>query len=302
MAITDRVLVISTHYKRSGFFETTVRRLLNDGFFVAVLDTGNGSFGGRFSVSVMRHKNLFTFSTNPTSYDGSMIEWKTKFLPMFQPPPDYIVYIDNDLYLSGTEELKQYLTEFVSKDIDFASHLVREDVRRRYSFAPGEQIALVDNMVIHPGEIPTPEPHFESSYMIIKHSLWEQLSTEDVGHMRKFITSISNHNAKIGAHYADYLWNYSAWGREWFHVGDIMNRYGQLDGSQPFRHTGSEYDLFRVGYFAAHEKYYPGSSILSAPQVKDRLVELYNLVGGKKEALACWDRISQNTCLQNWKV
>jgi hypothetical protein len=229
-----------------------------------------------------------------------MMEWRRSGL--LSGPHKYIVHIDNDLFLSGTREFTEYLEEFVQGGYDFAGHLVSQATCDRYQYSSGT-LAHVQDLWIQPatgpGDVATPNPHWETSYMILKTSLWESLTVEEVGHMRKFVIAMSQRGARMAAHKATYRWDYSAWGKEWFHLGHIMEKYSKLENSTPFAYgPESSFDKFRVGWLAFHKLIYPESNIFS--KVDARLTELVNYFGGEKVILDYFHDLARGTCLENW--
>jgi hypothetical protein len=234
-----------------------------------------------------------------------MMAFKANNLLNIAPIAQYIIHLDNDCFLSDTNELEEYIEEFIAGDYDYACHLVSQAVADQ--FKSDSHICHVTNQSIvylDDSGIPSPFPHYENAYQIMKKSMWDRLSVEEVGHHRKFIAALHKQGAKMGAHKASYLWDYTNWGKEWLHIGHIMEKHISLEGSSTQELTkynkNSDFDRFRAGYFAAQERYY-GSKIYS-DRMHSRLQIYYAHFGGKDIVLDAWDRICRGTCMENWRV
>jgi hypothetical protein len=301
MEITKDNLLFSIYHRPNMFYEDSLHRLLDAGFQIIVLNTGVSSF---YPDLKLRHPRLVYIKTSPTSYDGGMMELHRAGV-LNQFGAKNIVHIDNDLFLSGTNEIKEYLEEFEVGQFDFAGHLVSQAVCNQYNYG-SRQLALVDNLQIttpsNPDDIPTPIPHWETSFMILKLSLWNDLTTAEVGHMRRFVVGMATRKARMASHRATYRWDYSAWGQEWFHLGHIMEKYYRLENNTPFSYdpTGS-FDKFRIGWFLYHDKIYPDSDVFTHPHVRERLEELMLYFGGKKIVAEAFTEIAQDTPLGKWQ-
>lgn len=295
----EEVLFYSNHYKRCWFFEDTVRRIADAGYKWAILLTGSP---GPFRHCHVDHPRVKFYETSQTSYDSGMVTFKRSGI-LLQPGVKYLVHIDNDCFLNGIQELEEYLEEFVDGGYDYACHLVGNPAASRY---PTEtHIAHVFDQKMIPSldtpDTPTPDPHYENAYQAIRVSAYQKLTEFDVGHHRRFLAALHKTGAKMGAHKASYRWDYSNWGKEWFHVGHIFEKYLQLEannlaGIQRYN-PDSEFDLFRCGFFVAQERCYGNiypSSFVPA------LEAYYAHMGGQDRALECWSRLTQGTCMENW--
>ncbi len=294
-------LLFSLYHRPNMFYEDSLHRLLDAGFQAIVLNTGVSNF---YPGLKLKHPRLTYIETSPTSYDGGMMELhRAGVLNQFEAKN--IVHIDNDLFLSGVGELKEYLEEFEAGQFDFAGHLVSQAVCNRYNYG-SNQLALVSDLQIvlppNPTDIPTPTPHWETSYMVLKLSLWNDLTTEEVGHMRRFVVGMASRGARMASHKATYRWDYSAWGQEWFHLGHIMEKYYRLENDTPFPYdpTGS-FDKFRIGWLLYHDEIYPDSSVFAHPQVRKRFEELMLHFGGKEVIAEAFCEIAQGTPLDGWQ-
>lgn len=298
----SEVVIFSNHHRRNEFFEDTMLRFMKAGYFVMVQDTGGENPFGKFSVrfpGFLLHKQIAS-----TSYDGGMMEWKRSNL--FDKKVKYLVHVDNDCFVSDMSGFEEYLTEFIQDDYDFAGHLVSEASCNRYDYS-NSRLAPIKDMTItvpsNPNDIPTPQPHYETSYTIIKKDLWDDLTIEEVGHMRRFVVAMHNRGAKFASHKASYRWNYTSWGKEWLHLGDIMGKYYVLASNDPFKYNpDGEFDKYRIGWFAFHDEVYPDSEVFAHPHIRARLNSLYEYFGGKEKVLDCWKALTKNTCMENWKA
>lgn len=300
MVDQDEVLLYSNHFKRCRFFEDTVRRLADAGYTWVILHTGPP---GHFRECQVEHPFVVKMRANPTSYDSGMMTFKGAGM-LEHPDVKYLVHIDNDCYLSGLDEFEAVLEEFVSGCYDYACHLVGRASNDRY--ASSGQLSRVDDQMFKdngPNEPPTPEPHYENAYQIIRKQLWDKLSMHDVGHHRRFLKALADRGAVFGARKASYHWDYSNYGKEWFHVGHLFEKHLQLEANNRDAirryNPESDFDLFRAGYFAAQEEYY--GDIYPAA-FKAALAFYWTHMGGRTKCLDTWTKYTTGTCMENWKV
>jgi len=281
----ESLLVITNHHRRIPFFEDTARRLKEAGCSILIQETGGGEWGS-YAGPVDRH-----IVYGPQSYDQSMVYLAKENSYISQFP--YILFLDNDCFLSGTEYLEKYLVEFIKGGYDFASHVVgaEDDAKYRSPFLITE---VTDQRFVDCNVYPhfSLSPHWENSFTLMKSSLWCDLPCEVLGHTRRWLHKIHAMGGKMGAHQANYR-GYTHFGPEWFHVGNLMRYFyfieaGQMENFSP----ESSLDLSRLGFFLAQEKIYPG------PYRE----ELYSLPYGlRSRALLEWERLTEGTCMQEWK-
>lgn len=304
-----KVLVISNHHRTSLFFETTIKRLLNAGVAgVLLLETGGGAplsgltssmeslvLGGHISyMGVGRINNQITYDQGMQRLHKATTQW-TNY--------DVVLLIDNDCFLSDVKHLERYVAEFIHGGYDFASHLVRPEDYEGLEFGdnciaevPHDRQKFLPSD-IHPGFVPS--PHWENSYTLISESMWKAVSTESLSHSRRWIREMHEKGAKFGAHKANYRWVYSHFGDEWFHVGQLMSCYYDLVKVNLNYDPNSEMSAARFGYFAAQERSY---GEIYHETDKAKLRRFYNHFGGKDAVLAAWDKLTENTCMQNWEI
>lgn len=285
----------TNYYKQTHFFDDTIRRIANAGYKWVVLLTGPP---GPFRGCPIDHPNVQIVQGPPTSYDNGMMIFKQNNL---LPETELICHIDCDCFLSGTEELEEYIQEFQDVEYDYACHTVGSPASSRYPtdthIAPVYDQHFKDN---GPTEPPTPEPHYENAYQLIRKSIWNKLTVQEVGHHRRFLYALDQHGAKFGSHRANYRWDYTNWGREWWHIGHIFEKYSTIESGQSYDkyNSESEFDMFRAGFFAAQERIY--GDIYPEP-FRQRVHQFYEYFGGKQAVLNCWDIIVSGTCMENWK-
>jgi hypothetical protein len=283
----------TNYYKQTHFFDDTIRRVANAGYQWVVLLTGPP---GPFRDCPVNHPNVRIVQGPPTSYDNGMMIFKQKGL---LPDTELICHIDCDCFLNGTDELHEYIDEFERDSYDYACHTVGSTASNRYTsdglIAPVHDQMFKDN---GPSEPPTPEPHYENAYQLIRKSIWDKLTVHDVGHHRRFLYALHQHGAKFGSHKATYRWDYTNWGKEWWHIGHIFEKYSTLESAGHITkyNPESEFDMFRAGFFAAQEAWY-GHDIYPAWFHK-RLNKFYDHFGGLDAVLYCWARVIQGTCME----
>jgi hypothetical protein len=225
----SKVLVITNHCRRLPFFDATLKRIIADGYKnVIIQNTGGG--GPLATIDPELYGSCAVYNIGHTSYDNGMLHFKTKHIA---PGNDfeYILYIDNDLYLSSVQHLERYLSEFDRDRYDYACHFISSDMYNDLEYdlnciAEVKSVDFIDTD-IYPGFIPS--PHWENSYMIIKKSLWDNLSEDAIFHGRKWIKEMHKLGAKLGAHKANYRGKYSHFGNQWFHIGNFMNYFGAIE-------------------------------------------------------------------------
>lgn len=295
--IASKILIFTNYYRYNAFYEDTLKKLLSRGFVILLLDNSNKSLSKELTL---KHKNLLFCDGPPNSYDGGMVFLHSKkILEIFQRK--YLLHLDNDCFLNGTDELEFWLSHLIENDYDFCSHIVQESVSKQYSYN-NYGVSLIENGSIIPpkgDDIPTPCPHFETSYSFFKTTTWQDLSDNEVSHGRKLICALYRMNKKIGAHQANYIWNYSSWGKEWFHIGDIMRFHWQFESNDAFTYKpNSEFNLYRTGFFMKHLDFYPNKF---NKIIQNRILSLVEHMGGRQKVQECWDKISKGSCLENWR-
>lgn len=293
----DEVLFFSIHYRRSLFFEDTVLRIMNAGYKFLIYHTGGNNGFGKFAA---QHPNIIYKETNPTSFDGAMMELRqSNLLDRYK----YLVHLDNDCFLSGTTDLEEYLSECIEENYDFVCHTVSEPYLKYDEYPKGKHIIEVKDLRFADGDPPVPVPHFENAYLFISKSMWDRLSAHDVGHMRRFISAVHRNRAKIGAHKCRYMWNYTNYGNEWFHIGHLMEKYLTIENGQNlFKYNKeSSFDQFRIAYFLAQEELY-GYGIYRDNTIRENLNKLYDHMGGREYLLSKWNETVKGTCLENWNA
>ncbi len=292
----DETLFFSIHYRRSLFFEDTVLRIANAGYKFLIYHTGGEN---RFDKFGIQHPNIIYRETTPTSFDGAMMELRQSNL--FNGYK-YLIHLDNDCFLSGTLELEEYLHECVEDRYDFVCHTVGKPYLEYNEYPKRKQITEVQDIKFLDGEPPVPVPHFENAYLFITKRIWDRLTVHDVGHMRRFIHAVYKNKAKIGAHKCKYMWNYTNYGMEWFHIGHLMEKYLTIESGQNLTkyNSQSSFDQFRIAYFVAQEEIY-GHRIYQDNTIRNNLERLYEYMGSREYLLSIWNEITKETCMENWK-
>lgn len=296
----SKIVFVSNYYRHSFFFKDTIRRILNSGYDVVIQSTGGSNEFGTLNLT---HPQLSVVNAGNKSYDAGVVSLKEN---INFSKYDYIILLDNDLFMSSIVEMEEYIGEFIGGGYDFACHLVGEKYSNMYDYG-NKHIAEVKDQAFLPPElidqpdILTPSPHWENAYLIVRREMWDKMSSLDVSHHRRFIHAVHRENAKLGSHKANYRWGFTNWGREWFHVGHLMSYYLYLEGKNIEKFDrDSEFDLFRAGYFfAQEEKYGPG---IYSSKINESLMMLEKHIGGKSKALDVWNKYIKDTCMENWEA
>lgn len=290
----DSILLISNHHRRSPFFESSMRRLWDDGFQnVIIQNTG----GGEFCNYAGPAREIFNSSQIP--YDSGMVNFKAR---LANESCDAIALMDNDCFLGGTEHFKRYVEDFISGGFDFACHFIQAGMYAGLTEKHGCIYKVPQVKMLSSDVFPfiVPEPHFENAYLLISKQMWDRLSSDDVSHGRKFIAALVREKAKFGAHEAKYVGSHSHYGDEWFHVGNLMSYYHHVEsGSIDCVSSGSQLDKSRLGYFAVMEdsygEIYPAS-------YKASLDRFYQRLGGRDQCRSAWNELTKDTCMMDWKI
>jgi hypothetical protein len=237
--------------------------------------------------------------TGQSTYDNGMVKFKKQ---LESDESEYLVLIDNDCFLSNINHFEQYLTDFIAGDYDFASHFISASLYTdEYKFEGC--LAPVENQKIEPAKVYpwiVPDPHWENAYLIIKKSMWNKLTVSDVSHGRKYIAGLVREGAKQAVHQASYVGTHSHYGKEWFHVGNLMKYYHLVESNRiETVSSTSELDKSRLGYFAFQEDLYGD---IYPNVVKKNLQRFYDHLGGRDACLEAWGRLIKNTCMENWKI
>lgn len=289
----ENTVIISNHYRRSNFFEQSMTRLFKDGFKnIVIQNTGQGP------NSVYRGPAAHFVNYQNSSYDAGMAHFKT--LPIDQGDHDVIVLLDNDLFFSGTDLFRDRLEAFSASDLDFSSYFVSPSsydgriIKNKYFYE-------VTDQKFEPSEhYPYffPEPHWENAFLMIKKSMWKKLTSEDVSHGRLWLKALARENAKMAAHKVSYRGSHSHYADDFFHVGHLFSYYNYVETNQINRFSpDSEFDLQRLGYFAAQERSY---GECYHEDFKNSLHAIYNHVGGVERALDAWDKHTLGTVMEGW--
>ena len=233
------------------------------------------------------------------SYDGGMMNFKA-ITDHHKNDLNYdcLYFIDNDLFLTNVDELQGYIDEFREGDYDLVCHLVSKKQQDDYSFEDGRVISHVPEIdFVHGDVVPAPTPHWQTTHWLMSRRLWDALQVDEVGHHRKLVYAAHKLGAKFGSHYANYRDKLTAWGEEWFHIGNLMLYYYHVENASIHRcRTDKPSDMFRIGYFAAQTRAY-GDEIY--PQhIRNNLRQVYKHMGGRNAVLGLWDKWTASTCME----
>jgi hypothetical protein len=289
----DKVTIVSNHHRRSLFFESTMQRLSDAGFKkIVIQNTGAGPMGNYQGPSSK------IINLGQSTYDNGMIKLKQT---LSNDDSEYIVLIDNDCFLSDTNHFKEYLNDFEKGNYDFACHFIGAHLYTDDYVFKGSLAPVTDQKILPADVFPwiVPDPHWENAYLIIRRSMWDKLSVDDVSHGRKYIAALVRENAKLAVHKALYVGTHSHYGDEWFHVGALMRHYHLIESKKLGQvSVESPFDKARLGYFIFQEEIYgdiyPGN-------IKQNLEAFYTKLGGKDSCLTAWKELIKGTCMEGWQ-
>jgi hypothetical protein len=215
---------------------------------------------------------------------------------------EYLVLIDNDCFLSDVNHFEEYLQDFIEGGYDWSCHFISAGLYTdEYVF--NGCLAPVHNQQMLPANVfpwVVPEPHWENAYLIVRKSMWDKLSNDDVSHGRKYIGGLVREGAKQAVHKASYVGTHSHYGDEWFHVGNLMRYYHLVEGRKLNQVSAeSSLDRSRIGYFAVQEDIYGD---IYPNQIKQNLESFYSKLGGRTACLESWNELVKGTCMEGWTV
>jgi hypothetical protein len=270
------------------FFEDTIR--LFSKHQVVIQETGAHSIWGDFGVKT---ENVF-YMDNDTqiTYDMSMVNFKNKLLDFDW---DVVVFLDNDLYLSGLSYFNKTLIDFEKGKFDFCSYF--ENTSDKVYQTDTTIAEVKDQTFIDVPEYPKfkPVPHWENAYMYLTRELYQKLSHESLSNSRLMIKAIYDSEAKMGSKKRTCRSGYSHFGQEWFHVGNLMKYYYALETADMTKvNRESEIDIARIGYFIAHDEKYPNSF---PGYLKQSYMGFAHWMGMEK-VKKVWKEYIKDTCLE----
>jgi len=287
----NNVLILSNHYRRSCFFESTMRKLYQAGFRdIWIQDTG-ASLWGPYRGPASRIGRI-----GYKTYDEGMVSFKREKIPSHI---DTVLFIDNDCFINSASVVTRYLEDFKKGQFQWACHHISAvDYKPEQTFL-SSTIEPCPSQTFESWDQPpyvTPVPHWENAFLMIDRQLWDKLTPGDVSHGRRMVKAAYDLGAKMGSHKAEYRRTYSHFGDGWFHVGALMIWHNYLEENKLDRFNSESFmDMSRLGYFFAHESVYPGEFPLI---ISTRLKILKDKEAKAKEA---WSSLTSGTCLENWE-
>lgn len=277
----NNIVIVSHCHRQVDAFSMTCKHLVGAGYDVIIHDTS-----GKRLINPPAETTLLDAGAH-LGYDGAMINIKrTLQLGLFE----YIVFLDNDLFLTGISHFQEYLEEFDRRDFDFACHFEYPGYYENYTIPKGGCIARVRDQQTFPTTDIKPIPHWENSYMIMRTEAYDQLTEEDISHGRRWLHAMSQKGFSLGAHYCNYKLRYSHYGPEWFHMGNLMGCYGRIEtGNFHEFDVNSSIEASRLGFMYLDNPSLPGL---------DTALHLF----GKQRCLDEWTQLAKGTCMENWNV
>lgn len=267
------------HRQVNAFNEITAKTLIDNEYSLILQDTS-----GHDLIECPPGAEMLNAKAH-LSYDAAMVNIHKEVLHNAK----YIVFIDNDFFMTDINHFQKYLNEFIEREFDFTCHF-------EYPGYYDENPTMLENSIhsvvdpkTYQNTLIKPEPHWENSYMIIRTELYNKLSADDVSHGRKWLHAMNKLGAKMGGHYCDYRLRYTHYGPEWFHIGNLMGSYGKVET----RNYGSfdvtsKVESSRLGFMFLDNPTMPGLS---------DAIKLF----GIDRCLKDWRDLSNGTCMENWR-
>lgn len=287
----SRVLVVSHHHKRSVFFEDTMWRLWDAGYKkIFIQNTGIETWGKYQGPGMLRNLGIQSYDQAQQNLYQAASRSSDAF--------DYIVWIDNDCWLSSLNHFEQYLQDFIDGGYDFSSHFVSGKSLEGYNFQGKTIVPVQNQQFLHSEHYPgfCPEPHWENAYMIMKFSSYLKLSNHDVSHGRLWLKAIHDHGMKMGVHQANYLGSYTHYGTEWFHMGYFMAYMSKIEDRFMDWNLDSEQDMFRLGCIIEQGCIYGHHIYPHNINLYFDSLPLYII----QKATSTWHKFVEGTCMAKW--
>lgn len=278
-----RVLIVTNHNRRFGYFDATIEKLKSIGD-ITVNATGEIGCCDHF-------KNVRVLHNYNTTYDMGMVELARAHRNVANKY-DYVFLVDNDLFITSTDNLVKLLSETIRDNYDLVTHVVSPVAAA--GFLQKDQssnlIHHIDSIRVEPTQVwpyVVPEPHMENAYTLIKASLWDTLAVPMFSHSRVWFCEMLKLKAKFGHHKAvEYRSTYSHKGPGWFHVGNLMSMWHRFEAGKSDMDLDSFIQMSRLGFMFTHKHDYPGLN----PKI-DRAVERW--VGIEDTALKAWAELTK---------
>ena len=286
-----KTLFVTIHHRRSLFYEEGMKKLLDDlgpREAILLLDTSGGDKGfGKCALDVE-----IIQAGGPCSYDNGMVMIKDI---ISSRKWDQVVFLDNDLFLSGTKHLRSVLRDFEAGGYHYSSYFENGFDDTTY-FLDGTIAEVTNQKFLPVEEYPgfKPDPHWENAFMIFNRHIYDLLNKTALSHGRLCIRALSDLKAKMGVRRRTCRYTYSHFGDEWFHMGALMSWYYKLEDGN-INMTYSAVDLSRLAYFWIQSRIF-GRGIYSdnVYQTLKMMVE----IAGEERLLGQWRSLVTGTCLE----
>lgn len=289
----SKVLVVSNHHRRIGFFDETVEILTKGGYTNILLnDTASSNSTAHF-VSEGKAGVMYTPSA---SYDQAMVALKDVVDEKINSHGfETILLIDNDCFIRDTDHLDEFLRAHLDGEYGVSTHVVdplcMPEVKEGDIITP---ISVgVEKCSAAPGIVPS--PHLENSLTLLSSKVWMESEKSTFDHSRKWYCGMAERGVKFGYHKTEYKSKYSHAGAGWFHIGNLMAYIYAIENKQWDKfHVDSDLDMSRLGFLAVcnvrYVDHWPAEfqhSITAALHTTSR-----------DRALECWKELSKGTCME----
>ena len=295
----DKVIFVTCHYRRSLFFEETVKMITEAGYKWLIQDTylNPDPHFGEFSVS---NSNIEIIPSDHANMwvDECMLGYKNI---LKNRDWDVMVHIDNDMFITGMKHMIDYINEFIDGGYDYCSYFTKPN--KTYTFDDSIIVNLRELNKVPLPNFPhlTPEPNFESAYKLTSRRAWDQLTDDNFKDGRLGILAFYDNGSKMGVRSANFKYGWTHYGEEWLHMGNHFNYYDKIQTNditslKPDR----EYDVAKIGYFLAQKVHF-GSGIYSE-LINNNLKTICNHLGGEQNVIDGWNTFVEGTTMNKWRI
>lgn len=248
-----QIIFVCIYHKRSRLFEEGVKLLTKD-YPLLLQQTGFDKGFGGFGVPNVE----IVTQGDHINYDVGL----QRFKDILQNRKwDIVHFIDNDLFITDMNYIKQTLKDFEDSDLGYASYLENGNNYDLSKYKFKGTIAEVTDQhfvsSIQPGGIKG-VPQWENAMMMFKRDTWDKLDQMDFINTPAYIKKMTEMGIKLGVKKVEERLRYSHAGPGFIHIGNLMAYYYMLENFDLGRLTNSELDLSRMGYFFYQRRKFGG--------------------------------------------
>lgn len=307
----SRVVITTNHYRPIIFYELTIRNLIKRGYKKYVIQNTGGSTPTHIlKVAFSGAEVLVSNFPHNFSYYDAMGQLKSLLTPSVFPEADIVFFLDNDCFCTP-EALDHYIEMFLEGNYDWTSHFPGQATSDQYFADRNDELIHIQNQVVYRGNnIPpgyyhpscpdfSPVPHYENAYMLLKRSIWDQMTSLEASHGCRFIDAVhTRFKGKIGALRANYsMPSYIQTGDGWVHLTRFMYMYIRLleEGNTRDQALMDARDIYqaRMGIIALWDKWL--SKLHMPSNIVRNLDKAYGLYGGQEACIEALKKACGNS-------